>query len=63
MKFGNYSIKLNINYDIMEIYFGIISVFIISILKKFKVNSFVKKFLILLKIIIFADYNFNVVNY
>lgn len=47
----------------MEIYFGIISVFIISILKKFKVNSFVKKFLILLKIIIFADYNFNVVNY
>lgn len=42
---------------------GFINVLLDFIPKKFKVNSFVKKFLILLEIIIFADYNFNVVNY
>lgn len=35
----------------------------VFLFKKIKANSFVKIFLILLKIIIFADYNFNVVNY
>jgi len=42
---------------------GFINVLLDFIPKKFKLNSFVKKFLILLEIIIFADYNFNVVNY
>ena len=42
---------------------GFINVLMDFIPKKFNLNSFVKKFLILLEIIIFADYNFNVVNY
>ena len=42
---------------------GFINVLMDFIPKKYNLNSFVKKFLILLEIIIFADYNFNVVNY
>ncbi len=55
--------ELNNNDDISQFDRDVRMFFGFFLFKKIKANSFVKKFLILPKIIIFADYNFNIVNY
>ncbi|ROI09507.1 hypothetical protein EGH90_04235 [Kaistella haifensis] len=56
-------LELNKNDKISQFDHDVRMFFGFFLCKKIKANSFVKKFLILLKIIIFADYNFNIVNY